>query len=132
MAPMIAPISTSTTSQWPPSINISRQSRRAKLLLTSIVVITKAEPAERAGDDAVLDRDLAGAEMADQAGQHPGHDQLRDEGVDERQVRARLVSCIPPFFPASGPIAAIQALPSAMYQAAPASQATTAAITMAR
>ena len=31
----------------------------------------------------LLKRDLARAEVADDAGQHPGHDELRDEGDDE-------------------------------------------------
>ena len=41
MPPMTAPMRIITTSQWPPSISVSRQSRRANALLTMIVVPTK-------------------------------------------------------------------------------------------
>ena len=70
--------------------------------------------------------------MAEQSREDPGHQQLGDEGIDERQQRrpAAVLACA--IFSGVVPSAAIQGLPRAMYQPAPASQAATAAITIAR
>ena len=70
--------------------------------------------------------------MADQSRQDPGHEQLGDEGIDEGQKRARLAVRLASIFSGVVPSAAVQVLPRAMYQPAPASQAATAAITIAR
>jgi len=59
MAPMIAPISSSTMSQWPPSIQTSRLSRLAKLLLTKSVVMTKPSQQKRPGNQAAAQRKRA-------------------------------------------------------------------------
>ncbi len=94
------------------------------------MVITK--PSQQNAAEITPLRSVRGAEMADHAGQHPGHDQLGDEGIDEGQECARLAPRGLAIFSGVMPSAAIQVLPRLMYQPAPASQATTAAITMAR
>ena len=52
----------------------------------------EAQPQEQRRDDAVLQRHLARPEMADAAGQHPGHDDQRHERDDEGGRRALAAS----------------------------------------
>ena len=57
------------------------------------MVATKPTHMNSAGDDAVLQRHLPRPEMAERAGQHPGHDDQRHEGDDERRRRAAVCIC---------------------------------------
>ena len=81
------PIATRTASQWPLSMTLSMAFRMLNMLLTATVVTTKPSQTKSGGNDAVPDVGLIRAEMRQQAGQHPGHDQLGDEGEHDRAAR---------------------------------------------
>ena len=87
---MIAPMTTSTASQWPASMTVTMGFVPRKAWFVAVVVST--QPDEEGADDAAAKGDVR--QMAHQPGEHPGHQETPD-GSDDEGKRRRLVVFLP-------------------------------------
>lgn len=85
---MIAPMTTSTASQWPASMTVTMGFVPRKAWFVAVVVSTKPNPDEEGADDAAANVDVR--QMAHQPSEHPGHQEAPD-GSDDEGKRRRLV-----------------------------------------